>query len=109
MPIVKTGCSCGCGSVAVAVVLADLDLVGDLVWDLVQDLDLVQPHLFEENHISFFKDILKYNKGNQDIVFNVLGNGDGLKLNLLSPKYKVKISENLLKTLQQNKFDFKLN
>ena len=69
----------------------------------------LEAHLFEENHISFFKDILKNNKGNQDIVFNVLGNGDGLKLNLLSPKYKVKISENLLKTLQQNKFDFKLN
>ena len=69
----------------------------------------LEAHLFEENHISFFKEILKKHKGDQDIIFNVLGNGDGLKLNLLSPKHKVKISEKLLKTLKQNKFDFILN
>ena len=69
----------------------------------------LEAHLFEENHISFFKEILKKHKGDQDIIFNVLGNGDGLKLNLLSPKHKVKISEKLLKTLKQNKLDFILN
>jgi hypothetical protein len=38
-----------------------------------------------------------------------LGNGDGLRLNLSSPKQKVKITEQLLKTLKQNKFEFRLN
>ena len=38
-----------------------------------------------------------------------MGNGDGLRLNLSSPKQKVKITEQLLKTLKQNKFEFRLN
>ena len=66
-------------------------------------------HLLEKNHIKFFKDIFKKHKGDQEIIFNVLGNGDGLRLNLSSSKKKVMISEKLLKTLKQNKFDFVLN
>ena len=66
-------------------------------------------HLLEKNHIKFFKDIFKKHKGDQEIIFNVLGNGDGLRLNLSSSKKKVMISEKLLKTLKQNKFDFILN
>ena len=66
-------------------------------------------HLLEQNHINFFKDILKKHKGDQELIFNVLGNGDGLRLNLSSPKQKVKITEQLLKTLKQNKFEFRLN
>ena len=66
-------------------------------------------NLLEETHIKFFKDILKKHKGDQDVIFNVLGNGDGLRLNLSSPKQKVKITEQLLKTLKQNKFEFRLN
>ena len=52
----------------------------------------VEAHLLEENHIKLFKDILKKHKGDQDVIFNVLGNGDGLRLNLSSPKQKVKIT-----------------
>ena len=66
-------------------------------------------HLLEQNHINFFKDILKKHKGDQELIFNVLRNGDGLRLNLSSPKQKVKITEQLLKTLKQNKFEFRLN
>jgi len=69
----------------------------------------VEAHLLEENHIKLFKDILKKHKGDQDVIFNVLGNGDGLRLNLSSPKQKVKITEKLLKTLKKNKFEFRLN
>ena len=69
----------------------------------------VDAHLLEKNHINFFKDIFKKHKGDQEIIFNVLGNGDGLRLNLSSSKKKVMISEKLLKTLKQNKFDFVLN
>ena len=69
----------------------------------------VEAHLLEENHIKLFKDILKKHKGDQDVIFNVLGNGDGLRLNLSSPKQKVKITEQLLKTLKKNKFEFRLN
>ena len=69
----------------------------------------VDAHLLEKNHINFFKDIFKKHKGDQEIIFNVLGNGDGLRLNLSSSKKKVMISEKLLKTLKQNKFDFILN
>ena len=69
----------------------------------------VDANLLEETHIKFFKDILKKHKGDQDVIFNVLGNGDGLRLNLSSPKQKVKITEQLLKTLKQNKFEFRLN
>ena len=69
----------------------------------------VDANLLEETHIKFFKDILKKHKGDQDVIFNVLGNGDGLRLNLSSPKQKVKISEQLIKTLKQNKFEFRLN
>ena len=69
----------------------------------------VEARLLEENHIKLFKDILKKHKGDQDVIFNVLGNGDGLRLNLSSPKQKVKITEKLLKTLKKNKFEFRLN
>ena len=69
----------------------------------------VEAHLLEKNHIKLFKDILKKHKGDQDVIFNVLGNGDGLRLNLSSPKQKVKITEQLLKTLKKNKFEFRLN
>jgi len=69
----------------------------------------VEAHLLEENHIKLFKDILKKHKGDQDVIFNILGNGDGLRLNLSSPKQKVKITEKLLKTLKKNKFEFRLN
>ena len=69
----------------------------------------VDANLLEENHIKFFKDVFKKHKGDQDVIFNVLGNGDGLRLNLSSPKQKVKITEQLLKTLKQNKFEFRLN
>ena len=69
----------------------------------------IEAHLLEENHIKLFKDILKKHKGDQDVIFNVLGNGDGLRLNLSSPKQKVKITEKLLKTLKKNKFEFRLN
>jgi DNA polymerase-3 subunit alpha len=65
--------------------------------------------LIEDEHIKFFKDLIKNNKGNQDIVFNVFGNGDGLKVNLSSTKYKVKINEQLLKSLKEKKLDFRLN
>ena len=57
-------------------------------------------HLIEKNHIKFFKEIFKKHKGDQEIIFNVLGNGDGLRLNLSSSKKKVKISEKLLKILK---------
>ena len=69
----------------------------------------VEARLLEENHIKLFKDILKKHKGDQDVIFNILGNGDGLRLNLSSPKQKVKITEKLLKTLKKNKFEFRLN
>ena len=69
----------------------------------------IDAHLLEENHIKFFKDIFKKHKGDQDIIFNVLGNGEGLRLNLSAVKQKVKITEQLLKTLKQNKFEFRLN
>ena len=69
----------------------------------------VDAQLLEENHIKFFKDVLKKHKGDQELIFNILGNGDGLRLNLSSPKQKLKITEELLKTLRQNKFEFRLN
>ena len=69
----------------------------------------VDAQLLEENHIKFFKDVLKKHKGDQELIFNILGNGDGLRLNLSSPKQKLKITEDLLKTLRQNKFEFRLN
>ena len=69
----------------------------------------VDAQLLEENHIKFFKDVLKKHKGDQELIFNILGNGDGLRLNLSSTKQKLKITEELLKTLRQNKFEFRLN
>ena len=65
--------------------------------------------LIEDEHVKFFKDLIKNNKGDQELVFNVFGNGDGLKVNLNSTKYKVKINEQLLKSLKEKKLDFRLN
>ena len=65
--------------------------------------------LIEDEHVKFFKDLVKNNKGDQELVFNVFGNGDGLKVNLNSTKYKVKINEQLLKSLKEKKLDFRLN
>ena len=65
--------------------------------------------LIEDEHVKFFKDLLKNNKGDQELVFNVFGNDDGLKVNLNSTKYKVKINQELLKSLKEKKLDFRLN
>ena len=65
--------------------------------------------LIKDEHVKFFKDLLKKNKGDQELVFNVFGNDDGLKVNLNSTKYKVKINQELLKSLKEKKLDFRLN
>ena len=62
-----------------------------------------------EKGIFSLVNLIKNNKGDQDLVFNIFGNGDGLKVNLNSTKYKVKINELLLKSLKEKKLDFRLN
>ena len=65
--------------------------------------------LIEQNHIDFFKKLVKKHKGDQEIVFNLSANGNGLNINLYSVKNKVKISEELIKSLKEKKLEFRLN
>ena len=69
----------------------------------------IDANLIEEDHISFFEKLVKKHKGDQEIVFNLSGDGNALNVNLYSVKNKVKISEELLKSLKENKLDFRLN
>ena len=65
--------------------------------------------LIEEDHIKFFKQIFKNHKGDQELVLNIYGNEDGLKVNLNSNKYKIKIDEQLLRSLKEKKLEYRLN
>ena len=69
----------------------------------------IDANLIEDDHINFFKKLVKKHKGEQEIVFNLSGDGNGLNVNLYSLKNKVKISEELLKSLKEKKLEFRLN
>ena len=69
----------------------------------------IDANLIEDDHINFFKKLVKKHKGEQEIVFNLFGDGNGLNVNLYSLKNKVKISEELLKSLKEKKLEFRLN
>ncbi len=65
--------------------------------------------LIEQDHIDYFRKLVKKHKGDQEIVFNLSANGNGLNINLYSVKNKVKISEELIKSLKEKKLEFRLN
>ncbi len=69
----------------------------------------IDAQLIEEDHIDYFKKLVKKHKGDQEIVFNLSANGNGLNINLYSVKNKVKISEELIKSLKEKKLEFRLN
>ena len=83
-------------------------LIGAIYLD--SDLDVVFNYIKKVyGDLLTNANLIKNNKGDQELVFNVFGNGDGLKVNLNSTKYKVKINEQLLKSLKEKKLDFRLN
>ena len=65
--------------------------------------------LIEQDHIDYFRKLVKKHKGDQEIVFNLSANGNGLDINLYSVKNKVKITEELIKSLKEKKLEFRLN
>ena len=69
----------------------------------------IDAQLIEEDHIDYFKKLVKKHKGDQEIVFNLSANGNGLNINLYSVKNKVKITEELIKSLKEKKLEFRLN
>ncbi|MDC3109707.1 DNA polymerase III subunit alpha [Flavobacteriales bacterium] len=69
----------------------------------------IDAQLIEEDHIDYFKKLVKKHKGDQEIVFNLSANGNGLDINLYSVKNKVKITEELIKSLKEKKLEFRLN
>tara|TARA_S200000501_G_scaffold156960_1_gene148122 strand:- start:297 stop:632 length:336 start_codon:yes stop_codon:yes gene_type:complete len=69
----------------------------------------IDAQLIEEDHIDYFKKLVKKHKGDQEIIFNLSANGNGLNINLYSVKNKVKISEELIKSLKEKKLEFRLN
>ena len=69
----------------------------------------IDAQLIEEDHIDYFKKLVKKHKGNQEIIFNLSANGNGLNINLYSVKNKVKITEELIKSLKEKKLEFRLN
>ena len=69
----------------------------------------IDAQLIEQDHIDYFRKLVKKYKGDQEIVFNLSANGNGLNINLYSVKNKVKISEELIKSLKEKKLEFRLN
>ena len=69
----------------------------------------IDAQLIEEDHIDYFRKLVKKHKGDQEIVFNLSANGNGLDINLYSVKNKVKITEELIKSLKEKKLEFRLN
>ena len=69
----------------------------------------IDAQLIEEDHIDYFRKLVKKHKGDQEIVFNLSANGNGLNINLYSVKNKVKITEELIKSLKEKKLEFRLN
>lgn len=69
----------------------------------------IDAQLIEEDHIDYFKKLVKKHKGDQEIIFNLSANGNGLNINLYSVKNKVKITEELIKSLKEKKLEFRLN
>ena len=69
----------------------------------------IDAQLIEQDHIDYFRKLVKKYKGDQEIVFNLSANGNGLNINLYSVKNKIKISEELIKSLKEKKLEFRLN
>ena len=63
----------------------------------------------KESHISTLKDTLVSHKGDDALNFVVYEMEEQIKVNLLSRKQKVQISSELLATLEEQDFHYKLN
>jgi len=63
----------------------------------------------KENTILNLETVLKNNPGKQSLHFNIWDAKEKIEVNLPSRNTKIKISSELLTTLEQQKFDYKLN
>ena len=85
-------------------------LLHDVMDNLAKKLSIqLNINDLKEERIKTLKDLLHLHKGNQSLNFVVYDNHESVKLQMLSRKQKVKISQELLDELDLEEVKFKLN
>ena len=62
-----------------------------------------------EDRITKLHDLLRMHKGDHKLQFMIYDNDEEIKLQMPSRKQKIKISQELLNSLEEDSFSYKLN
>ncbi len=82
------------------------DVMGDQAKKLTLRIPIDELH---EKRIAIIKTMLKSHKGDAQLHFTMYDMEEKIKLNMMSRKYKVAISKELLDKLKEEEVDYKLN
>jgi len=88
----------------------EMKLLHDIMDELCKKITInISLEEIKENSILNLETVLKNNPGKQSLHFNIWDAKEKIEVNLPSRNTKIKISSELLTTLEQQKFDYKLN
>ena len=88
----------------------DFKLLHDIMDDLCKKLTIkISTNKINEQSIHFLEKTLKKEVGKQQLRFTIWDAEEEIEINLPSRNTKVKVNNELLKTLEENFIDFKLN
>ena len=88
----------------------EMKLLHDIMEELCKKITInISLEEIKENTILNLETVLKNNPGKQSLHFNIWDAKEKIEVNLPSRNTKIKISSELLTTLEQQKFDYKLN
>jgi DNA polymerase-3 subunit alpha len=88
----------------------EMKLLHDIMDELCKKITInISLEEIKENTILNLETVLKNNPGKQSLHFNIWDAKEKIEVNLPSRNTKIKISSELLTTLEQQKFDYKLN
>ena len=88
----------------------EFKLLHDVIDDLCKKMTIkIQLGELQEQSIKRFQELCKKNKGKQSLRFAIYDVDDKIELDVPSRNTKIKISSDLLKTLERENINFKLN
>ena len=105
----EVGRGCLAGPVVSAAVILKKGINFTLLKDSKKITFKIDSSNFNENEVAKLKNTLSKHKGSKPVYFDIHDSKNKFKLNMISEQAKVSITKELLVSLEQDEFRYKLN